>query len=180
MRLPDWYDPLSVLTLSAADSIDVKNMPFTEPDLEEIETSLFDLTKSDLFRLAELGVLIVLAAMAIFLVVRPLLAKLMPEPVTLDSSMSAAKTGAGANLPVVLDENGHPVMAGAPEADAGDGQDGSANRRRTNADLGLEEFEDKVRVDLVRQVRNAIEARPDDAVAVVRLWMDESPRTADG
>ena len=163
------------------DSVDVKNLPFVKPELEEISRSIFDLTKNDIFRLVELSVLVLLAVLAIFLVVRPMLAKLMPEPVNLDPSMSAAAVAEGSNLPVVLDEHGNTVATGASVDGASNNADAAFSRTKQeqeNADLS--EFEDKIRSDLTRQVRNVIEARPDDAVAIVRLWMDQSRETSNG
>ena len=184
---PEELDEIASLVRSAigfdaerGDSVEIKNMPFVEPALEEIESSLFDLTKNDIFRLVELGTLVLLALLAIFLVVRPLLTKLMPEPVTLDPSMSASTNADGSNLPVVLDENGNPVITQASNED-GEGPTGSGDRsiaEQVHADLA--EFEDKARADLIAQVRNIIEARPDDAVAIVRLWMEQKPDSANG
>ena len=156
------------------DSIDVKNMPFARPDLEEIETSMFDLTKADMFRLIELLVLLIIAVLAIFLVARPALAKLMPEPVTLEPSMAAQTSGDGANLPVVLDENGNPVAGGAAGAEGAAGEPGASGNAEEQEDLS--EYEDSVRLGLIQQVKNVIEARPDDTVAVVRLWMEKEPQ----
>ena len=159
------------------DSVDVKNMAFVEPVLEEIEPSLFDLTKNDILRLMELGVLVLLALLAIFMVVRPMIAKLIPEPVELDPSMAAPPEGQGGNLPVVLDENGKPVAIGGARAN-----DAKAKAKGDGSDEDKAEFAgfvDKVRADLITQVQHVIEARPDDAVAVVRLWMEESLDASD-
>ncbi|MEM8949770.1 MAG: flagellar basal-body MS-ring/collar protein FliF [Pseudomonadota bacterium] len=187
---PPAYDPLNQQELDEitslvrsaigfdaerGDLVEVKNMTFAEPDLEEIETSLFDLTKADILRLVELGVLLLLALIAIFLVVRPALSKLMPKPVTLDSPMAV---GAGGGLPMVVDENGQPVTAndanaegqgegsGSGAASKGDGESGSKGS-------GFVEFDDPARVGLIQQTRTLIEARPDDAAAVVRAWIDQ-------
>jgi flagellar M-ring protein FliF len=180
---PEELDEIAGLVRSAigydaerGDSVDVKNMPFVLPALEEIETSIFDLTKNDILRLVELGVLALLALLAIFLVVRPVLAKLMPEPVMLDPSMSAPPDGDGSNLPVALDEHGRPVGGGAGAGGSG----GKPNKAANEQDRPeLAEFEDKARGDLIRQIRSVIEARPDDSVAVVRLWMDQSLEATD-
>lgn len=154
------------------DSVDVKNMPFVQPKLEEIETSIFDLTKDDLLRLVELGVLLVVAALIMFLVVRPMIAKLVPEPVMLDPSMSAPADDGNTNLPARLDENGRQIVSRGVAETAGDKE---ATGSPTKADMpaDLSEFENKVRAGLVQQVRSVIEERPDDAVAVVRLWMEQ-------
>lgn len=150
------------------DTVEVKNMPFVEPVMDEIETSLFDFTRSDILRLAELGVLVLLALIAIFLVVRPALARLMPEPVTPD----ATAAGDHSKLPVVLNEDGAAVTAGV----SGDGV-GEAGSNQDRIDLA--EFENKSRADMIQQIRSVIEARPDDTVSVVRLWMDQERSGAD-
>lgn len=184
---PEELEEIATLVRSAigfdaerGDSVEIKNMPFVQPELEEIESSIFDLTKNDIFRLVELATLVILALLAIFLVIRPLLTKLMPEPVTLDPSMSASTTGDGSNLPVVLDENGNPVITqGSNEGGKnGAGSNDMSVTEQVHADLA--EFEDKARADLIAQVRTIIEARPDDAVAIVRLWMEQKSETANG
>ncbi len=162
------------------DTVEVKNMPFAETSLEEIETSLFDLTKGDILRLVELGGLLLLALIAIFLVVRPAMSKLMPEPETL--SIPAAGGQAGAGLPAVLDENGRPVEAGGALSGDQGGSDGSsgADGGSESKSPGLVEFEDSERIGLVQQTRNLIDARPDDAAAIVRAWIDQPSGKSDG
>jgi len=163
------------------DSVDVKNMPFVQPKLEEIESSIFDLTKNDIFRLIELGVLVLLAVLAIFMVVRPTLAKLMPEPVTLDPSMAASgAAGDGSNLPAVLDENGQPILDGTAGGGASDDGSGELSEGSDEEKAGMLDFDDKVTSGLVQQIQNVIEARPDDAVSVVRLWMEEGSEVSNG
>jgi flagellar biosynthesis/type III secretory pathway M-ring protein FliF/YscJ len=39
--------------------------------------------------------------------------------------------------------------------------------------VDLADLDDPKRAELIQQVRNLIEARPDDAVAVVRQWMKQ-------
>lgn len=185
------------------DSVDVKNMPFAEPTLEEIESSLFDLTKGDILRLAELGGLLLLALIAIFLVVRPAIAKLMPEPVTLDAPAAAngagqgvgaaaagqgSITGPSGGLPAMVDEHGQVISASATAADgaAGDVSGNGGPASSSDKELGekaegplagLAELQDPKRQALIQQTRNAIEARPDEAVAVIKQWIGEDPRS---
>ncbi len=156
------------------DVIEVKNMPFVQSEMDEIEPSLFDLTKNDILRLVELGALVLVALMAIFLVVRPTIARLLPEPVTLDAPVAEAVSGAGSNLPVALDEHGKPLPVAVADGPAdgmnrtGDGATGSVVDRIDSA-----EFENKVTMDLIQQSRDLIEARPDDAVSIIRQWIGE-------
>ena len=153
-------------------------MPFVQPELEEIETSFFDLTKNDIFRLIELGVLVLVALLAIFLVIRPALAKLMPEPVALDSSMAAS--GDGSNLPALLDENGQPIPGAAANDDTSGGGEGELSGETDPEKAAQLDLQDKVTAGLIQQIRNVIEARPDDAVAVVRIWMEQGSKVSNG
>jgi flagellar biosynthesis/type III secretory pathway M-ring protein FliF/YscJ len=181
------------------DTVEVKNMPFVEPSMDEIETPLFDLNKGDILRLAELIGLLFLALIAIFLVVRPALAKLTPEPVTLDAPAAGGIAGGGTagagsgggggagpgdrGLPALA--GGHvqaslPVSIASGGGAAGDGfspQDGSslpssrAGGMNGGDAAGSAELEESSRLRLIEQARNAIEARPDEAAAVVEQWI---------
>ncbi|MEM9441875.1 MAG: flagellar basal-body MS-ring/collar protein FliF [Pseudomonadota bacterium] len=153
------------------DTVEVRNMPFAEPDMEDIETSLFDFTKNDILRLIELGVMLVLALIAIFLVVRPAMAKLMPEPVTLDTSagaLGADGTGPGGeNLPAIVDENGQVI---SQIAAAGDG---SSDGSEEGSGPDIPGLNDPIRVALIQQARDVIEARPEDAAAIIKQWINQ-------
>lgn len=157
------------------DTVEVKNMPFAESTLDEIETSLFDFTKSDLLRLIELAGLLVLALIAIFLVVRPTLSKLLPEPVTPDANVGEAGANAAGsdtgNLPAIMDENGNVIsQISAAGGEASDSESGEGGRV-DGADLP--EMDDPLRVALIQQARDIIEARPDDAAAIVKQWINQ-------
>ncbi len=198
------------------DTVDVKNMPFAESAIEEIESSLFDFTKGDLLRLAELGGLLLLALLAIFLVIRPALAKLMPEPVTLNTQASdaaavagpggsglpamadrASDAGAmggsgGSGLPAMVDEQGRTISTtGAAGGEAGQaarlsaGGDGqlpnpAAGGAGRNSEDDRAIFDDPTRALLIKQAQSVIEARPDEAAAVVKQWIGQRSEGKDG
>ena len=176
------------------DTVEVKNMPFVAPALEEIETSLLDLTKSDILRLAELAGLLLLALMSIFLVVRPALARLTTKPAMLDGPAgsglggSAAGDGQGRGLPAIVDEHGKVMSTtltadGADDAEAGDRAAGSSPSERGGAAAGLPglpDLDEPVRRALIQQTQDVIEARPDDAAAVIKQWINEDPESRNG
>ncbi|NJO36458.1 MAG: hypothetical protein HC871_01150 [Rhizobiales bacterium] len=164
------------------DTVDVKNMPFAETSLEEIETSLFDLTKSDILRLVELGALLVLALFAIFLVVRPAMAKLMPEPVMLNAKAGDGDgTQSGGNLPAIIDERGKLVAKGGSTAGAGaSSQTSGAGEKGERVEIGIPGLDDPVRVALIQQARDVIQARPDDAAALLKQWISQEPGSRNG
>ncbi len=154
------------------DTVEVRNMPFAEPDMEDLETSLFDFTKSDILRLIELGVMLILALIAIFLVVRPAMAKLMPEPVTLDANAGEGGSDGtglgGGNLPAIVDENGK-VISQVVSADGDDSSAASGEEEGPD----IPELNDPIRVALIQQARDVIEARPDDAAAIIKQWVHQ-------
>jgi flagellar M-ring protein FliF len=168
------------------DVVEVKNMPFAEPEFEEIETSLFDFTKNDIMRLIELAGLLVLTLIAVFLVIRPAIAKLAPDPMTLDPSSSG--------VPALTDENGQP-MAGAIAAGDGtassEGDPSSSDSGASSSDdpksadeehpgTGLPDLDDPVRMGMIQQAREAIASRPDDAAAIVRHWISQEMGNGNG
>lgn len=167
------------------DTVEVKNMPFAESAVEEIESSLFDFTKNDLLRLAELGGLLLLALLAIFLVIRPAIAKLTPEPVTLNAQASDAAAIAGpggGGLPAMVDEHGR-VMSSNGEAGTADNPSTLGDGQSPNADSGGDGksseddqaiFDDPARAMLIKQAQGVIETRPDEAAAVVKQWIGQT------
>lgn len=160
------------------DTIEVKNLPFAESQLEDIETSLFDLTKGDIMRLIELGVLLVLALIAIFLVVRPAMAKLMPEPEILNAPANAggaAGAGSGGGLPAIVDENGKVISQGTLANGDGSSAESGTGGQGGRDGTGIPELDDPVRIALIEQTRDVIEARPDDAAALLKQWLDQEP-----
>jgi len=165
------------------DTVDVKNMPFAESTLEEIESSLFDLTKSDILRLIELGVLLILALIAIFLVVRPAMAKLMPEPETLNAPAGAGNiegSGPGGGLPAIVDENGKVISQAAMIAGDGSSSEPGVGGQGEGNDTGIPGMDDPVRIALIQQTREVIEARPDDAAALLKQWINQDTGSRDG
>jgi len=162
------------------DIVEVKNMPFVEPTLEEIETSLFDFTKSDIMRLIELGGLLLLTLIAVFLVIRPAIAKLAPDPMTLEPN-------AAGGLPALTDENGQPVAGvigvdgrvisadgdSLTEGGASSSSDDPQAGNDSKANSGVADLDDPIRMGMIQQAREAIEARPDDAAAIVRHWISQ-------
>ncbi|MGI9416679.1 MAG: flagellar basal-body MS-ring/collar protein FliF [Geminicoccaceae bacterium] len=197
---PQELDEIASLVRSAigfdadrGDTVEVKNMPFAEPTLEEIETSLFDLTKSDILRLAELGGLLVLALIAVFLVVRPALGKLSPDPASQDALVAqgvagsvgeqgtgiagvsggqiagtTGPAGTGAGLPAIVDEHGQVISAAAVTA----GGEGEAEQGK-QASASFADLDEPARKALIQQTRDVIEARPEEAVAIVKQWIGQ-------
>ncbi|MBT6983881.1 MAG: hypothetical protein HN956_05970, partial [Rhodospirillaceae bacterium] len=151
------------------------------------------LTKTDIFRMAEIGSLAVVGILVIFLVLRPLISRVLtPRPII------------GADgLPVQLDDNGRPVVdeetkvanqlpaaltsqlsnpdviKAVESGNLGDAeaqqliqaavarlQGGSATDQ-----IDMAEIEGRVTDNSTRKLIEMVENHPDEAVAIMRNWM---------
>jgi flagellar M-ring protein FliF len=144
------------------DVVEVKNMAFTAPVPAPFDEAgaWLDVTKHDLLRLVEILVLGVIALLLILLVVRPAVRRLLPP--------SSAPTLAGDRPPALPAGAPTPALA-APASRPGNVEVPDAEAARVD----IAQVEGRVRADLVKQVRDAIDQAPDDAAAIVRGWLQE-------
>jgi flagellar M-ring protein FliF len=177
------------------DEVKVVNMRFTrlEDDPDFVTEDGLALTKTDIFRMAEIGSLAVVGILVIFLVLRPLISRVLtPRPII------------GADgLPVQLDDNGRPVVdeetkvanqlpaaltsqlsnpdviKAVESGNLGDAeaqqliqaavarlQGGSATDQ-----IDMAEIEGRVTDNSTRKLIEMVENHPDEAVAIMRNWM---------
>lgn len=141
------------------DVVEVVSRPFVQPEPEPAaEPGLFELTREDLLRLIELGGLALLAAAVLIFGVRPLLRSLRPpastaEPALAGPGGTAALPGSPTGqLPAPTTE---PAAAAAGELAPVPGNGGPA------------------RDTLLRQVATIVAERPEEAIRVVRGWLNE-------
>ena len=122
--------------------------------------SLFNFDKNDLMRGGELGVLLVMAGLVVFFVVRPLL--------------STAAGGGGGMMPMLL--------AGA-SAGGGSGSGGAMltmtqgqNMQDTpDGRIDIAKIEGQVKVSSVKKVSEFVESHPEESVSILRAWLHEGP-----
>lgn len=184
-RSADDMDQITAIVRSAmgfdqsrSDQLEVINMRFAEPPQQNIaeEAGMFELTKQDYFYLAELGVLTLLTLIVLFLVVRPLLKKVIgPDPAN-DNEALADGTGEGAvdalpgpdgavndaalaqfsDLMTELDENGEPIDA-------------------TGKMLEIAEAAGKLQAQTMQKIGEIAKQNPKEAALIIREWlMDEA------
>ena len=144
------------------DSVEVRSMAFTSPPPEAFDEAgpWLDLTKHDLMRLVEILVLGAIGLLLILLVVRPAMRRLLPpSSVPALSGDQSPALPAGAPSPALAAPASQPGNADEPDPDA----------PRVN----IAQVEGRVRADLIKNVRDAIDQSPDDAVTIVRGWLQE-------
>jgi flagellar M-ring protein FliF len=145
------------------DKLEVANLPFAGVDVPEAAAAapaMFDFSKQDYFRMAELAVLSIVAILVILLVARPILSHaLTPTPPSLRDN-----TGGMPALPP-----GAPQAALAPPSGGGGG--GGLPEASNQEMIDLDRVEGRVKASSIKKVGEIVEKHPEEAVAIVRNWM---------
>ena len=145
------------------DKVEVISMQFRALDGQDLNTKppLFGLTKSDLFRIAEIFVLAVVGILVILLVVRPLVARTLDA---LPSALEAAKEQA-----LLADQS---EDSPAIEGPAGTGISGSFDDEEEKDQLiNLDQVDGRVKASTLKKISEIVERHPEETVGILRQWM---------
>ena len=143
------------------DQVEVVNLKFAEaPAVIPIAepSGLLDMlqfTKDDVMNVIELGVMLLLGLVVLFMVIRPLVKRILAEE-------EAAATAANGALPALAD--GSTPVAGAIGADTAGA---------TNQMLDVAQVQGQVHAQSVQRVGELAERNPTETVAIVRQWLSE-------
>lgn len=148
---------------SRGDTVEVVNMRFVDPtaEIKESDTLPFGFDKRDLFRLAEMLVLGIVAVLVMLLVVRPLIGRLLEQSQTNDE-------------PGLLSDQSTatPALAG-PAAVPGElpspGQSDVATEIEKMIDIN--QVEGRVRESSLKKISELVERHPEEAVNIMRSWL---------
>jgi flagellar M-ring protein FliF len=142
------------------DNVSVINVRFDRGDEEGAASTLpamLNFDKNDIMRVAQLAVLLVMAAFVVFFVVRPLL--------------KTASGGGGSQPMAMLSANGGGQALAGPDGVASlTGGRGAPEETR----LDIARIEGQVKVSSVKQVAEFVEAHPEESVSILRAWLHES------
>ncbi len=140
---------------SRSDTVEVVNMRFAtglEEGGTEAEESLFDLSKAEYLRLAEIAILAILGILVLLLVIRPLLKRLVDfDPATARDMIRTAAAS--------------PPRLAAPEEDEEEAE------ARAESLIDLDQVEGKVRASSISKLGDLVDNHPDETVAIIRNWM---------
>lgn len=166
------------------DSVEVVNMRFAEvlgSEAAPIEINIMGFRKEDLFRIAELFVLGLVGVLVIFLVLRPLVMKIVSTPAARPQLAGAG----GGMFPEALPGPDSYVMGalppaqdnGFPQIPVDDNGRPLTARQIAEKPGGLEtaievaSIESRVQGSALKKVGELIERHPEEASAVVRNWL---------
>lgn len=152
------------------DKVEVVNMQFARPEIpaELPDAGLLGLTKADYFKMAELGVLGVVALLVVLLVVRPLVMRLFEgvpaaEATPVEDNLLGAPPQSQA-LPGPSQEGEDPMQSPLQRALAGPAEEGERM-------IDIAQIDGRLKASSVKQLGEIIERHPDEALGIVRQWM---------
>lgn len=151
------------------DKIEVVNLPFVNlaENVPEGEAPAFGLVKTDYFKLLEILVLGVVAVLVIFLVLRPLVGRLLAQPLV---SGTEGMAGGTPQIAGPGPGDGRPQIAHNPGA----GRAGGSPDVQEDSMIDMDRVEGRVRASTVRKIGEIVEKHPEEALSIVRNWLYEA------
>ncbi|MBP2290373.1 flagellar basal-body MS-ring/collar protein FliF [Azospirillum rugosum] len=148
------------------DSLEVVNMRFWTPedDMQKPEELFLGMTKEDLFRIAEMVVLGIVAVLIILLVIRPLITRAFEKADQQeDDDMDR----------LLSDQSALPAALAAPTGALA--QDLALEAAQADEELeqmiDINRVEGRVRASSLRKVGEIVEKHPEEAVSILRNWL---------
>jgi flagellar M-ring protein FliF len=166
------------ITDARGDQIKVTNIRFNHGVLDvagtEAKGSMFDFDKNDIMRAAEVGVLLLVALLTIFLVARPLIKFINGTPnylVAANGGMVAgpggmALAGAGATPGVPGPDGNYPQIAS--------GAGGMVPSVTETSGIDIARIEGQVKASSVKKVSEFVDRHPEESVSILRSWLHDS------
>ena len=171
-RSKEQLDRISALVRSAigfdqkrGDQVEVVNLRFAEaPAVAPLEPpagllGMLQFTKDDVMYVIELGVMMLLGIVVLFMVVRPLVKRIIAD--------EPAAPAAEAKLPAIVDGSGAQTAAPAGGPNLAPG----ANNTATLIDVA--QVQGQVHAQSVHRVGELAERNPNETVAIIRQWLSE-------
>lgn len=160
------------------DVVQVVNMQFQAPDETAAQPfEILGFEKQDLMRIAELLVLSIIAVLVLLLVVRPLLNRLLALPGVAQPGLALAGPAGAALPPGAAAALAIPGPAGATAALPGmSGAEGliEADSMAEEIDqmIDINQVEGRVRASSLKRISDLVNEHPEQAVNIMRGWMN--------
>jgi len=142
--------------------------------------SYLQFTKDDIMGAAEKGVMVLLGLVVLFMVVRPLVRRVItPEgaqtpfataAVAVPAATAETAASGGVTLPGV---HGSITSTGGPNVSIVGGDEAVAISNRTSAMIDIAKVQGQVHAQSVQKVGELAEKNPHEAVSIIRNWLHE-------
>lgn len=148
------------------DTLEVVNMRFWSPEDDQPppEEMFLGMTKDDIFRIAEMVVLGIVAVLIILLVIRPLISRAFERAEAQDDDDMDR---------LLTDQSGMPAALAAPTGALA--QDLALEAAQADEELeqmiDINRVEGRVRASSLRKVGEIVEKHPEEAVSILRNWL---------
>lgn len=187
-RPQEQLDQIATLVRSAigfdinrGDQVEIVNLQFAPSaeadDLSDADAGFLELTKNDYFYIAELATLLIVTLLVLLFIVRPLVRRI----VTPDESAGqiGGSPGQIAGPRVALDEDGKPVaqLTGPDGESVAIAEDDSVplqiKARKTSSMIDATQAIGSMHETSLKKVGELVDNNPDEAIAIVRQWLNE-------
>lgn len=165
------------------DQVEVVNMRFAPPvageQLKAEEEPFLNLSKQDYFYIAELTILLILAILVLLFIVRPLIRRIItPEDQAALTEAGAAGAIAGAAGTGEDGEAGAAAQIEGPQGGDAASQEAvralvDAGENRTAQLIDVAQVAGEMHGLTVKKVGDLILGNPDEAVAIIRQWLQD-------
>jgi flagellar M-ring protein FliF len=148
--------------------INVRFQPAEGVDGGAAAASPFSLDSNSILRFAELAVMLVVAALMIFFVGRPMMKGA--------TAGSGAGSRGGSGFAALSGGGGQLALAAASGGGSHAGAGGQALLSGPGDDAGMDisRIEGQVRMSSVKRVADFVEKNPDESVSIIRTWLHEA------
>jgi len=180
-RSPEEMQRIEALVKSAmgfdekrGDVVQVVNIAFSRPPAmdKDSKPSMLDLSKGDIFNIAQLAVMGIAALALIFFVLRPLVGGLLMGAAPAVSGGAALLDPGGAGMGALP----APGASGAMRTNAAiNAALGSSPMSTIDEKIGMAQMQGEIKASSVKRVAEVIEAHPDASIGILRSWMHEAP-----
>jgi flagellar M-ring protein FliF len=150
------------------DTLELVNLRFYAPEelpVDTTEPGLFDFSKQDIMRIAEVFVMAIVALLVILLVARPIINHVLKSAAEKRETERAAAEAAAAQAQM-LPGGGAPGML--PGAGPAPGMEGPSEIEQM---IDIAQVEGRVRASSIKKIGEIVEKHPEEAVAILRTWM---------
>jgi flagellar M-ring protein FliF len=127
-------------------------------------------------RAAEVGVMALLGLVVMFMVVRPLVRRIItpdgmqPGLALAPAAVAASPEGAGGGIPGI---HGSITSTGGPNVSIVGGDEAVAISNRTSAMIDIAKVQGQVHAQSVQKVGELADKNPHEAVSIIRNWLHE-------